>query len=253
MWRWWRCSWSPTSCRRGAGLWVGAGLRRTALQTCRLCQQCKLAWQTWLSPERVAACLRPHPALRQIDNTYNKLQTLCEYIDDTEDYINIELDSHRNALIRVGGPAGSGAFAAWHAGCACPLLGVPPAPPSTAAIVLPPAAGPGADLLHCLSGPHHRHHRPVCHEHHAAAGQGACRCARAAAAALALACRQPPACEPAVCPALPLLCVSSAAAAVSQEGQAPYSWFLAVSISTGVGAICVFAGVMAYCRWQRLI
>jgi len=39
----------------------------------------------------------------QIDNTYNKLQTLCEYIDDTEDYINIELDSHRNALIRVGG------------------------------------------------------------------------------------------------------------------------------------------------------
>ena len=65
-----------------------------------------------------------------IDNTFNKLQTLCEYIDDTEvrfcllllpailgdaaglcmrpsagctqDYINIELDNHRNQLIRVG-------------------------------------------------------------------------------------------------------------------------------------------------------
>ncbi|KAK9832888.1 hypothetical protein WJX74_000837 [Apatococcus lobatus] len=37
----------------------------------------------------------------QLDNTYNKLQTLCEYIDDTEDYINIELDSQRNQLIRI--------------------------------------------------------------------------------------------------------------------------------------------------------
>ncbi|KAK9843506.1 hypothetical protein WJX81_006534 [Elliptochloris bilobata] len=37
----------------------------------------------------------------QMDNTYNKLQTLCEYIDDTEDYINIELDSNRNQLIRL--------------------------------------------------------------------------------------------------------------------------------------------------------
>jgi hypothetical protein len=114
--------------------------------------------------------LLPHST--QIDNTYNKLQTLCEYIDDTEvrlayflhlaacwhvcgsglggrqpqpqlqcavggwslpslghpceltdlprtslpnpacaqDYINIELDSHRNALIRVRkwGRVGSG-------------------------------------------------------------------------------------------------------------------------------------------------
>ena len=90
------------------------------------------------------------PVRPQIDNTYNKLQTLCEYIDDTEvgwegglwagraavggrhvtsypraglpyspptsihpmpptiptggplqDYINIELDSHRNAPLRV--------------------------------------------------------------------------------------------------------------------------------------------------------
>jgi len=36
-----------------------------------------------------------------IDNTYNKLQTLTEYIDDTEDYINIELDNQRNQLIRI--------------------------------------------------------------------------------------------------------------------------------------------------------
>lgn len=38
-----------------------------------------------------------------------------------------------------------------------------------------------------------------------------------------------------------------------QEGQAPFSWFLAVSISTGVGAIFIFASVMVYCRWKRLI
>lgn len=37
----------------------------------------------------------------QLDNTWNKLQTLTEYIDDTEDYINIELDSKRNQLIRL--------------------------------------------------------------------------------------------------------------------------------------------------------
>eukprot|EP00890_Picochlorum_soloecismus_P000095 jgi/Picsp_1/1086/NSC_04569-R1_magnesium transporter mrs2-1 len=37
----------------------------------------------------------------QADNTWNKLQTLTEYIDDTEDYINIQLDSQRNQLIRL--------------------------------------------------------------------------------------------------------------------------------------------------------
>ena len=37
----------------------------------------------------------------QLDNTWNKLQTLTEYVDDTEDYINIELDSKRNQLIRL--------------------------------------------------------------------------------------------------------------------------------------------------------
>ncbi|PPD68378.1 hypothetical protein GOBAR_DD34752 [Gossypium barbadense] len=37
----------------------------------------------------------------QIDNTLNKLTTLREYIDDTEDYINIQLDNHRNQLIQL--------------------------------------------------------------------------------------------------------------------------------------------------------
>ncbi|XP_004493752.1 magnesium transporter MRS2-I-like isoform X3 [Cicer arietinum] len=37
----------------------------------------------------------------QIDGTLNKLTTLREYIDDTEDYINIQLDNHRNKLIQL--------------------------------------------------------------------------------------------------------------------------------------------------------
>ncbi|GMI73856.1 ARABIDOPSIS THALIANA MAGNESIUM TRANSPORTER 7, magnesium transporter 7 [Hibiscus trionum] len=37
----------------------------------------------------------------QIDSTLNKLTTLREYIDDTEDYINIQLDNHRNQLIQL--------------------------------------------------------------------------------------------------------------------------------------------------------
>ncbi|XP_048138459.1 magnesium transporter MRS2-I-like isoform X2 [Rhodamnia argentea] len=37
----------------------------------------------------------------QIDGTLNKLATLREYIDDTEDYINIQLDNHRNQLIQM--------------------------------------------------------------------------------------------------------------------------------------------------------
>ncbi len=56
------------------------------------------------------------------------------------------------------------------------------------------------------------------------------------------------------CPFPPLQFSSRVAPlAAPQEGQAPYSWFLAVSISTGIGAIAIFAGVMAYCRWKRLI
>ncbi|CAL0299914.1 unnamed protein product [Lupinus luteus] len=37
----------------------------------------------------------------QLDTTLNKLTTLREYIDDTEDYINIQLDNHRNQLIQL--------------------------------------------------------------------------------------------------------------------------------------------------------
>eukprot|EP00899_Mesostigma_viride_P020848 jgi/Mesvir1/28765/Mv19732-RA.1 len=37
----------------------------------------------------------------QIDGTVNHLATLREYIDDTEDYINLELDNHRNQLIQL--------------------------------------------------------------------------------------------------------------------------------------------------------
>nr|CAD1819838.1 unnamed protein product [Ananas comosus var. bracteatus] len=38
---------------------------------------------------------------RQIEGTLNKLITLREYIDDTEDYINFQLDNHRNQLIQL--------------------------------------------------------------------------------------------------------------------------------------------------------
>jgi magnesium transporter len=36
-----------------------------------------------------------------VDNTYNRLQTLNEYIQDTEDLVNLKLDQHRNQLIGV--------------------------------------------------------------------------------------------------------------------------------------------------------
>jgi magnesium transporter len=41
------------------------------------------------------------PYVIQVDSTWNKLQTLTEYVEDTEDFINIELDSQRNQLIRL--------------------------------------------------------------------------------------------------------------------------------------------------------
>eukprot|EP00245_Coleochaete_scutata_P007794 TRINITY_DN23564_c0_g1_i1.p1 TRINITY_DN23564_c0_g1~~TRINITY_DN23564_c0_g1_i1.p1 ORF type:complete len:414 (+),score=72.13 TRINITY_DN23564_c0_g1_i1:282-1523(+) len=37
----------------------------------------------------------------QVDGTLNKLNTLREFIDDTEDYINIQLDKIRNELIQL--------------------------------------------------------------------------------------------------------------------------------------------------------
>ena len=36
-----------------------------------------------------------------IDGTFAELQALDEYIDDTEDFVNIELDSQRNQLIKL--------------------------------------------------------------------------------------------------------------------------------------------------------
>ncbi|KAK9276105.1 hypothetical protein L1049_005636 [Liquidambar formosana] len=38
----------------------------------------------------------------QIDGILNKLSTLKEYVDDTEDYINIMLDDKQNQLLRMG-------------------------------------------------------------------------------------------------------------------------------------------------------
>jgi hypothetical protein len=37
------------------------------------------------------------------------------------------------------------------------------------------------------------------------------------------------------------------------QGQAPYSWFILVSVPTAVAAVLFFAGVLIYCRWKRLI
>ncbi|XP_062225659.1 putative magnesium transporter MRS2-D [Phragmites australis] len=38
----------------------------------------------------------------QIEGTLNKLSTLREYVDDTEDYINIMLDDKQNQLLQIG-------------------------------------------------------------------------------------------------------------------------------------------------------
>ncbi|CAI0547762.1 unnamed protein product [Linum tenue] len=38
----------------------------------------------------------------QVDGTLNKLSALREYVDDTEDYINIMLDDKQNHLLRMG-------------------------------------------------------------------------------------------------------------------------------------------------------
>jgi magnesium transporter len=37
----------------------------------------------------------------QIDGTRNKILSIREYIEDTEDYVNIQLDSRRNAIIQL--------------------------------------------------------------------------------------------------------------------------------------------------------
>jgi magnesium transporter len=37
----------------------------------------------------------------QIDHAFNKMKALDEFVGSTEDYINIDLDSHRNQLIQI--------------------------------------------------------------------------------------------------------------------------------------------------------
>ena len=37
----------------------------------------------------------------QIDHAYNRMKALDEFVASTEDYINIDLDSHRNQLIQI--------------------------------------------------------------------------------------------------------------------------------------------------------
>ncbi|KAG7667553.1 hypothetical protein Ndes2526B_g07491 [Nannochloris sp. 'desiccata'] len=104
-----------------------------------------------------------------VDNTCNKLQTLAEYIDDTEDFINIELDSHRNQLIRL-------------------------------------------DLI-----------------------------LTSATASIAL------------ITALTSLFAMNVSLSPDFEDKAPYSWFVSISVGSSVLAVVVFAAVMSYCRYKRLI
>jgi magnesium transporter len=52
----------------------------------------------WLSSQ---AEMVLEPYFMSLDNTWSRLQAIGEFIDDTEDYVNITLDSHRNQLIQV--------------------------------------------------------------------------------------------------------------------------------------------------------
>ncbi|KAM5552948.1 hypothetical protein ABKV19_025273 [Rosa sericea] len=60
----------------------------------------------------------------QIDGTLNKLATLREYIDDTEDYINIQLDNHRNQLIQLELILSSGTVSLSMYSLVCGIFGV---------------------------------------------------------------------------------------------------------------------------------
>ncbi|GAB4815414.1 hypothetical protein N2152v2_002460 [Parachlorella kessleri] len=105
----------------------------------------------------------------KLDSTWNQLQTLCEYVDDTEDFINIELDSHRNQLIRLD-------------------------------LVLT-AFSAAVGLVTAVTG----------------------------------------------------LFAMNVELKPDLDGPGPYSMFVALSVSAGVGAVAVFGGILAYCRWKRLI
>ncbi|KAL6192165.1 hypothetical protein ACLB2K_038552 [Fragaria x ananassa] len=60
----------------------------------------------------------------QIDGTLHKLATLREYIDDTEDYINIQLDNHRNQLIQLELFLSSGTVSLSMYSLVCGIFGV---------------------------------------------------------------------------------------------------------------------------------
>ncbi|KAH1230008.1 Magnesium transporter MRS2-2 [Glycine max] len=86
---------SPVS-GSGAANWfaasptIGSKISRASLATVRLEEN---------DVEELEMLLEAY--FSEIDHTLNKLTTLREYIDDTEDYINIQLDNHRNQLIQL--------------------------------------------------------------------------------------------------------------------------------------------------------
>lgn len=47
----------------------------------------------------------------QVDSAYDRLCNIGEYVQDTEEFVNIELDSSRNRLIRLEIVLTAGTFA----------------------------------------------------------------------------------------------------------------------------------------------
>ena len=111
------------------------------------------------------------PYFMQLDNTFNKLQTLYEYVDDTEDFIHIELDSKRNQIIRM-----QIILTSFNASVAIVTA-------MTSLFAMNLAMMPG-DNWH---------------------------------------------------------------------GQGPYSWFVSISIASGVGALACFFAVLAFARYKRIL
>ncbi|KDD71557.1 hypothetical protein H632_c4800p0 [Helicosporidium sp. ATCC 50920] len=111
------------------------------------------------------------PYFMQLDNTYNKLQTLYEYVDDTEDFITLELDNKRNQIIRV-----DLVLTSFNASVAMVTA-------LTSLFAMNLAMKPGDGW----------------------------------------------------------------------SGQGPYTWFVAISLTTSIGAVVIFGIVLAYARHNRLI
>lgn len=60
----------------------------------------------------------------QVDVMYNKLATLAEYIDDTEDFVNIKQDSQRNQLLIMQIVLTSATFCLAIVSCICSIFGM---------------------------------------------------------------------------------------------------------------------------------